>query len=318
MRLGCWTPLRVEGDGGGDALRAAIDRIRQAEDQGFNMALVAERWLGPWLEAWHLTTALALSTNRIELITAVQPGILNPQVVAKFGATMHVISKGRCAINVVNGWQRPELDVYGNGAWLDDPDARYKRMDEFIRVIRGLWTDSEFALDGEFYRVNCKGLLVTLPAPPAPRIYSTSRSDAGQNTIANLCDVWFIDAPGQHRLYEKNFASIAALSKCMDQRCQAIGRSVEYCLNATVLCLNDLNEALSRADELEVKAKGNRKMLIPGGVLGLGGGLVGSPNLIIERMQRYQEIGISSFMLRFIPEPGGRMKFLRDVASRLH
>jgi FMNH2-dependent dimethyl sulfone monooxygenase len=317
MRLGCWTPLRAEGDAVSDPLRAAIDGIREAEDQGFDMALVAERWLGPWLEAWHLTTALALSTNKIELITAVHPGILNPQVVAKFGTTVHMISGGRCAINVVNGWQQNELDVYGNGAWLCDPEKRYKRMDEFIRVVRGLWTDSEFALEGEFYRVNSKGLLVALPTPPAPRIYSTSHSDTGQNIIANSCDVWFIDAPAQHRQYEKNFASIAALVKAMNERCHALGRRLDYYLNATVLCLDDLSDAMTRADELEVKAKNNRQLLIPGGVRGLGGGLVGSPSFVVERMRRYQEIGISGFMLRFIPQPAGRTKFLKSVAPQL-
>jgi FMNH2-dependent dimethyl sulfone monooxygenase len=318
MRLGCWTPLRAEDDGAGNPLQAAIDGIREAEDQGFDMALVAERWLGPWLEAWHLATAVALSTRKIELITAVHPGILNPQVVAKFGTTLHAISEGRCAINVVNGWQQDELDVYGNGGWLCDPEKRYKRMDEFIRVVRGLWTDSSFALNGEFYRVNSNGLPIALPVSPAPRIYATSRSDTGQSIIARSCDVWFIDAPAQHRRYENNFASIAALVKTMDERCRALGRRVDYCLNTTVLCLDDLNGATARADELEVKARNNRQLLIPGGVRGLGGGLVGSPSIIVERMQRYRDIGISGFMLRFIPQPAGRTNFLKSVAPQLH
>lgn len=317
MRLGCWTPLRAEDESPGDPFRAAIDGIRDAEEQGFDMVLVAERWLGPWPEAWHLATALALCTKKIELITAVHPGILNPQVVAKFGATLHAISGGRAAINVVNGWQRDELDVFGNGGWLPDPDKRYKRMDEFMRVVRGLWTEPSFALDGEFYRVNCKGLPIMMPRSPAPRIYSTSRSEIGQAAIAQSGDVWFIDAPGEHRGYENNFASVSILIQDMNKRCEGLGRRPDYYFNATVLCMDDQDEALARADQFEIAARNNRKLLVPGGVRGLGGGLVGSPGFVLERMQRYQELGIAGFMLRFLPQPSGRAKFLKEVVPHL-
>ncbi len=317
MRFGCWTPLRAADASGRSPLRAAIDGVRDAEDQGFDMVLVAERWLGPWLEAWHLATALALTTKKIELITAVHPGILNPQVVAKFGATLHAISDGRCAINVVNGWQQSELDVYGNGAWLDEPARRHKRMEEFIGVVKGLWTDTAFALDGEFYRVDTKGLAIGRPVGPLPRIYATSHSDAGQNVIAKSCDVYFIDSPARHREYENNFAAVAALIESMNRRCRGIGRQLDYCLNASVLCLDDMGEAAARADGLEVQARNNRALLVPGGVRGLGSGLVGPPSLVVERMQRYQEAGISGFMLRFLPQPVGRAKFVESVVPRL-
>ena len=64
---------------------------------------------------------------------AVHPGIVTPQVVAKMGASLDRISGGRFAINIVNGWFQQEFELFSNGAWIDASDARYRRMDEFVR-----------------------------------------------------------------------------------------------------------------------------------------------------------------------------------------
>ena len=78
MRLGIWTPLphtiraepameagvqqvRIRGaDGASDKSFAfALDVVTRAEALGFDITLIAERLLGPDLEAWMLTAALA-------------------------------------------------------------------------------------------------------------------------------------------------------------------------------------------------------------------------------------------------------------------
>ena len=85
-------------DGAGDeAFDFAVDIIQQAEQFGFDNTLIAQRFLGPDLEAWTLATALAMRTSTIEVMVAVHPGMTSPQVVAKMGATLDRISGGRCA-----------------------------------------------------------------------------------------------------------------------------------------------------------------------------------------------------------------------------
>ena len=54
-----------------------------------------------------------------------------------------------------------------------------------------------------------------------------------------------------------------------------------------------------------------------GGVKGLGGGLVGPPGLVAERIARYEAIGITSMMLRFMPVFAGMELFARAVMPRL-
>ena len=86
-------------------------------------------------------------------MTAVHPGIVAPQVVAKMGASLDRLSGGRFAVNVVPGRRVEEFDFYGNGGWLTDTVQRYRRMDEFIAVMTGLWTQERLDFKGEFYVV---------------------------------------------------------------------------------------------------------------------------------------------------------------------
>ena len=136
----------------------ACEVVRRADELGFDTTLIAERFLGPDLEAWVLASALAIVTRRIELMVAVHPGMVTPQVVAKMGASLDRISGGRFAVNIVNGWWKEEFDLFSNGTWIGDAE-RYPRMGEFIQVMKGLWTDCDFKFDGAFYRAHVRAAL---------------------------------------------------------------------------------------------------------------------------------------------------------------
>src|SRR5688500_4834821 len=104
MKFGIWTPLphtiypepamaaalrqsAVRGTKEPDlAFEFAADVVRKAESYGFSITLVAERYLGPDLESWMLSAALAARTKAIEIMPAVHPGIISPYVAAKMGA----------------------------------------------------------------------------------------------------------------------------------------------------------------------------------------------------------------------------------------
>ena len=158
---------------------------------GFETTLIAERFLGPDLEAWVMAGAIARETSTIEIMPAVHPGIVTPQVVAKMAATLDRISGGRCAINLVNGWWKDEFNLFGNGTWLEREDARYRRMDEFLQVMKGLWTQDTFSLQGEFYHVEAGSLPTEAgPAAASAALYRQpfARGE-GYRSAALRCDV---------------------------------------------------------------------------------------------------------------------------------
>ena len=156
-----------------------------------------------------LASALAPLTSKIELMVAVHPGIITPQVVAKFATSLDRVSGGRAAINIVNGWWKEEFETFGNGAWPQDDDARYRRMDEFVRVMRGLWNEDAFDFHGEFYTVDRQGLPLKSVRLPNPPLYAGSRHDPGKDVIARDCDCWFVDCLSEYRLWEQNLAQAA-------------------------------------------------------------------------------------------------------------
>ena len=104
MRLGIWTPLphtiraepameegvrqvKARGDGEADkSFEFALDVVSKGEAYGFDITLIAERLLGPDLEAWMLTAALAARTRTIQIMPAVYPGMITPQLTAKMGS----------------------------------------------------------------------------------------------------------------------------------------------------------------------------------------------------------------------------------------
>ena len=120
MKLGIWTPLphalapeprltaatrQAEAPASlpytDEAFAFARDVVCRGEQLGYDITLIAERLLGPDLEAWMLSAALASVAPRIEIMTAVHPGLLAPQFVANMGASLDRISGGRFHLNLV-------------------------------------------------------------------------------------------------------------------------------------------------------------------------------------------------------------------------
>jgi dimethylsulfone monooxygenase len=298
--------------GGPDkAFRFAVDMLRRAEELGFTTTLLAERWLGTDHPAWMLASALAPLTSTIELMVAVHPGIITPQVVAKLATSLDRLSGGRAAINIVNGWWKEEFETFGNGAWPADDDARYRRMDEFVRVLRGLWNEDAFDFRGEFYRVDRQGLPLKSVSLPNPPLYAGSRHDPGKDVIARDCDCWFVDCLSEHQLWEQNLQQAAVSIADMNARAARHGRRIGYGMSCHVICADTTDEAHALASQLEEHGKTSRVAFIA--AKALGPGLVGTPDTIAARVRRYEAAGVGTLMLHFHPMMAGMERFARDV-----
>jgi probable F420-dependent oxidoreductase len=115
-------------------------------DASGKMAGGAEEFDLPDPLVW-LTWAAA-KTSRIRLAT----GILilpqrNPVVTAKELATLDHLSGGRLSVGVGAGWLAEEFDALG--VPFDD---RGRRLDEYVAVMRALWSGGKTSFDGEFFQ----------------------------------------------------------------------------------------------------------------------------------------------------------------------
>ena len=334
MRFGVWTPLphtirpeplmneaihesgtRGLANGPDKAFRFAVDMIRRGEELGFETTLLAERWMGTDHSAWLLASALAPLTSRIELMVAVHPGIITPQAVAKLAVSLDRISGGRAAINIVNGWWKEEFETFGQGWWPQDDDTRYRRMDEFVRVLRGLWQQDVFDFHGEFYTVNRQGLPLKSVQLPHPPIYAGTRNEMGKEVIARDCDYWFVDYLTDYRMWERNIEQAAVFITDMTRRAARHGRNVDFGMSCHVICADSANQAVDLANQLEEHGKASRVAFIA--ARALGPGLVGTAELIADRIRRYEAAGVGTLMLHFHHMVEGMERFARQVMPLL-
>jgi dimethylsulfone monooxygenase len=173
------------------------DNVRYAEiaeNNGFDYVLLQTRFFASYgaefqLEAATLASALAAKTERLNIITAVLPGLWHPGVIAKVISTIDHISQGRVSVNIVSGWFKGEFTGYGE-PWLEH-DERYRRSEEFIRVLKELWTKEYANFKGDFYSLNDAQLK---PKPVVqPKVFQGGNSRAAKEMAGRVSDVYFMN-----------------------------------------------------------------------------------------------------------------------------
>ncbi len=330
MRLGIWTPaplsmrptaetkpyldaLTRPGGGVDPNFRFAAEILQRAEGLGFEISLIAQRFLGPDLDSWILGAALAAETKTIEIMAAVHPGIMDPRITAKLGASLDRISGGRFCVNIVNGGRPKEFEVFGE--WIEQSAPRYRRMHEFIKVMRGMWTSDDFNFDGEFYQVAHGGVPTKSVRAPHPPIYAASRVDEGMNVIAEECDLWFVNYDKNFHNYEQSLKRIEQERAIMERRVAERGRRMGYGVNACLLMAETDAQAIALADDWMAQLA--RDPSLGSASSGIGAGIVGSRKTVVERIRRYLDIGVELFMFQFYPMREGLEIFAREVLPDL-
>ena len=157
-----------------DKLRTLVGR---AEGYGFDSFWVMDHFhqiqnVGevqePMLEGWTTQSVVAGFTSKIRLGTLVT-GIVyrHPSVLAKVGATLDVLSKGRLIMGIGAAWNVDEATAYG----IPFPPVkeRMQRLDEAAQIIRKMWTEETATFNGTFYQLRnayCNPKPIQKPYPP--------------------------------------------------------------------------------------------------------------------------------------------------------
>src|SRR5690348_18298356 len=112
----------------------------------FHQISMVGRQEEPMLESWTTISVLAGLTSKIKLGTLVT-GIIyrHPAILAKIGATLDVLSKGRLFMGIGAAWNQEESFAYG--VPFPSTKERLLRLEEVIQIIRKMWTKSKATLD---------------------------------------------------------------------------------------------------------------------------------------------------------------------------
>ena len=274
--------------------------ILAAEKAGFELCLFAERHLGNDLSAWVMASAIAAQFETMRALVAVHPGLWDPALIARMTVSLDRISRGRAALNVVNGSRDDEFRMFG-GTVLEG-EQRYKRAEEFVTILRGLWNNQTFSYAGEHYNIEAGQLLLKPATPIPPEIYSVSRGDRGRDFIAEVCDWWFVDQPKDAETIEDYLRGTEASIADMERRCARSGRKMRYGLTP-FLAVGDtresaLDEAVTRIFEFDPGA--DRRMVEKRMLPATRAGCVGPPKEVLAQLRRFEDIGAELVLCRLV------------------
>lgn len=129
---------------------------------------------------------LAGHTARIRLGCAVvNLPFYAPPVLAKQLSTLDMVAGGRLDIGLGIGWSDPEFAAVGA-----TKQGLGRRADEFIAVLRTLWTEDVVAHDGEFYHVPVGRMDPKPVQRPYPPILLGGTAAPALRRAGRLADGW--------------------------------------------------------------------------------------------------------------------------------
>ncbi len=165
-----------------------IQMAKNAESEGFDSLWVFERLLWPinpqtpyvatpdgslpmeyqiMLDPLETLTYVAANTNKIALGTSVIDMLFhNPVILARRFATLDILSQGRSIAGFGIGWSKDEYQA-SNIPFQN----RGKRADEFVQVLKRIWTDDVVEFKGKYYSIPASKIGPKPIQKPHPPVY---------------------------------------------------------------------------------------------------------------------------------------------------
>lgn len=218
---------------------------RMLDAAGIDFMLPVARWIGyadagdsnfqgRVLETLTWAAGLLAATRRISVISTVHVMAFNPVVAAKQLATIDQIGHGRSGLNMVAGWNVPEMAALG----LDLPDGhdvRYAYADEWFEIVRRLWSSTDrFDFEGRFFKL--KDVHADpLPFAGLPPVINAAGSKEGRDFAVKNAEFLFTPAINLKRSLDET-AELKALAR-------SEGKPIELLTFSHVVCRPTTKEA---------------------------------------------------------------------------
>ena len=310
--------------------------IKTADELGFRNVLCPSSYqVG--LDTLSYVAGMAPLTEQINFLAAVRCGELHPPMLARTIATLDHMLKGRLTVNIISS------DLPGTK--LSSPE-RYARSREVIEILKQSWTQDRIEFNGKYYQLN----LPTDPVKPyqqngGPLLYFGGYSPDGVDLCAEHCDVYLMWPETEKKLQElmNNMTNKAAEHKRTVQfglRIHVIVRETEqdardYANNLLSKLDLDLGKDIrNRAQDAASLGVARQAMLreeadnqhyvephlwtgIGLARSGCGVAIVGDPDQVLAKLERYMEMGIRSFILSGYPHQKECELFAKHVLPRL-
>ncbi len=290
---------------------------RTHERSGFDAVLVG--YSSASAEGFQVAQFCAHRTRTLKFLVAHRPGFVAPTLAARTAATFDSVTGGRLWLHIITGGV--DADQRRDGDWLDH-DERYARTDEYLHVLRSMWTrDAPFDHDGRYYRFEKAYSEVRCTQRPHVPIWFGGVSEAAIRVGAKHCDVYALFG-------EPRAATAANISRIRDAAA-AYGRSPRFNVSFRPIIAETESAAWKKAETIlagvkentrarhhEPEAETARRLVklaasgdvhderlwtpVAGAAAGSGNttALVGTPEQVADAIAKYYEIGVAGVLLR--------------------
>ena len=281
-------------------------------------------------------SAVSPMTEKINILAAIRCGEVHPPMLARTLTTIDHILKGRLTVNIISS------NLPGENLTSED---RYLRSREVIEILKQSWNSEEINFCGNFYNLK----LPTDPVKPyqngGPLLYFGGYSPPAIELCAEYCDVYL--------MWPETEENLRDLMENMSKDAAKYNRKVDFGLRVHVIVREREEEAYAYAEsiisKLDLEAgKELRDRALDANSYGVsrqremrdksasdgyvepnlwtgigkarsgcGAALVGNPDQIIEKLRRYMDMGIRSFIFSGYPNIDECYRFADLVLPKL-
>jgi len=312
------------------------DIVRMADRLGYqNILLPSSFVVGQ--EPLPFASAMAAQTENINQLIAVRMGEIHPPMLARHLSTIDHIAKGRMTVNIISS------DLPGERI---ESEARYAKSREVIEILKQCWTQDSISFHGEHYHLEIPSTDAAKPYQQngGPLLYFGGISPGAKALCAEHCDVFLMWPETEERLGE-TMSEMSTLAAGFD-------RKIDFGLRIHMIVRETEEEARAAAEKLVSKLDAEKGEEIKNraqdsksaGVLrqdelraqsendyiedhvwsgvgrarsGCGSAIVGNPDQVYEKLQRYIDMGMRSFIFSGYPHLDECELFAKHVLPRL-
>ena len=281
-------------------------------------------------------SAVSPLTKNINILAAIRCGEIHPPMLARTLSTIDHILKGRLTINIISS-NLPGEDL--------SSQDRYQRSREVIEILKQSWNKEEINFKGQFYNLK----LPTNPVKPyqngGPMLYFGGYSPSALDLCAEHCDVYL--------MWPETEDNLKSLMETMSDKAAKFNRKIDFGLRVHVVVRDTEEEAreyansiiskleIEKGTEIRERALDSRSLGVSRqkkmrdlskkdgyiepnlwtgigkGRSGCGAAIVGNPDQVIYKLNKYMEMGIRSFILSGYPHKEECKIFAKLVLPKL-
>lgn len=312
------------------------DIVLAADRLGYQNVLLPNGYV-PGQDTLTFAGGMAALARQISLLVAVRCGEYHPPMLARAISSLDHMLKGRLTINIISS------DMPGTKL---DSTARYRRTREVLQILKQAWTCDRIQFKGDYYQFD----LPTTAVKPyqqngGPLLYFGGISPDARALCAEHCDVFL--------MWPETEANLQQTMLDMSHRARSYGRTIDFGLRIHIIVRERENEAREAAERLVSKLddaigqqiKSRSMDSKSAGVLrqdalreaadefgyiephiwsgigrarsGCGSAIVGDPDQVLAKMNRYIDMGMRAFVLSGYPHQQECELFARYVLPRL-